>query len=434
MSDAALPITSSRRWLVLAVAFLGWMFAGQTMSLHLLFVRPVTNDFVRRDVITAPPEVVSNPTEHKRWRESQSGKWMAWYTTAFLAGAAAGGALFGWLGDRVGRAKAMGLSILCYSLFTGLSYFAQSPQVLLVERFLACLGVGGMWPNGVALVSEVWSNVSRPFLAGVIGTAANVGFVLFGLIAVWLKITEDSWRWVFLVGAAPVLLGMLSLAIVPESPGWLAQRNKPKIPGAGTRELLGPELRYATIIGVLLGAIPIVGNWGGNNWIIPWSDQVAGAADPARKAWMQITRSSGAAIGSLVGGYLANLFGRRLTYFLISAICLVVSGVIYRFLTPLNPWFPAWVFVLGIVGVAYFGWLPLYLPELFPTRVRSTGTGVAFNFGRILAIPCVLGAGYIHGFFGGDYAKVGQFTSLVYLLGMLVACLAPDTSKRDLKN
>jgi MFS family permease len=149
---------------------------------------------------------------------------------------------------------------------------------------------------------------------------------------------------------------------------------------------------------------------------------------------MQITRSSGAAIGSLVGGYLANLFGRRLTYFLISAICLVVSGIIYRFLTPLNPWFPAWVFVLGIVGVAYFGWLPLYLPELFPTRVRSTGTGVAFNFGRIIAIPCVLGAGYIHGFFGGDYAKVGQFTSLVYLLGMLVACLAPDTSKRDLKN
>ena len=149
---------------------------------------------------------------------------------------------------------------------------------------------------------------------------------------------------------------------------------------------------------------------------------------------MQITRSGGAVFGSLLGGWIASRFGRRSTYFGISLVCLVVSGMIYRYLSPLDRAFPCWVFALGVVGVAYFGWLPLYLPELFPTRVRATGTGVAFNFGRILAVPCVLGAGAVHAAFAGDYARVGQVTSLVYVLGMVVACLAPDTANRPLED
>src|SRR5207245_2709232 len=163
---------------------------------------------------------------------------------------------------------------------------------------------------------------------------------------------------------------------------WLTQRAGPKKEAARSplAELLGPELRYATVIGILLGAVPLIGNWGGNNWIIPWSDQVAGPANPRWKAVMQIVRWTGATLGSLVGGWLASHFGRRATYFGISVVCLVVSSVIYSWSTPLDPWFPAWIFILGVVGVAYFGWLPFYLPELFPTRVRSTGTGVAFNF------------------------------------------------------
>ena len=131
-----------------------------------------------------------------------------WYIVAFLLGAAAGGLVFGALGDIAGRARAMGLSIVWYSAWTGLSWFAGSPEQLLVLRFVACAGIGGMWPNGVALVSEAWPNVARPTLAGLIGASANVGILGLGLLARFMTVTADNWRWVLLAGAAPLALGI----------------------------------------------------------------------------------------------------------------------------------------------------------------------------------------------------------------------------------
>src|SRR5262249_8846776 len=141
-------------------------------------------------------------------------------------GAAAGGAVFGWCGDRVGRTRAMALSVLCYSLVTGMSYWCRDPVSLLALRFVACMGIGGVGPNGVALVAEGWPDVAAPPLAGLIGTAANLGFVALGLLGLWVRIAPDSWRWVLLVGAAPALLGLATLFVVPESRRWLAERGK----------------------------------------------------------------------------------------------------------------------------------------------------------------------------------------------------------------
>ena len=109
-------------------------------------------------------------------------RWFAWYQAAFLFGAAAGGWLFGWLGDRVGRTRAMGYSVIWQAGFTLASYPADTPELLMLLRFLACMGIGGIWPNAVALVAEAWPDASRPFLAGLLGAAANVGQVLMGLL------------------------------------------------------------------------------------------------------------------------------------------------------------------------------------------------------------------------------------------------------------
>jgi MFS transporter, SHS family, sialic acid transporter len=438
-SATAAALSDAQRGLVLAAAFLAWMFAGLEISLFVLIARPAMRDLLG----TAG--------------EATIGSWFAWYQCAFLLGAAAGGWIFGWLGDRIGRMRSLAASVLCYSLLTGASYGVEDPYTLLGLRFLACLGVGGAWPNAVSLAVEGLPQMSRALLAGLMGAAANVGFVLLGLIGSYYAITPESWRWVLLVGASPVVLGVATLALVPESPRWLARRSGDSDSPAAQplREILRPPLLSRTLVGICLGAIPVIGTSANANWLIPWADQAAShkasvaetktpgpigsaaatrADDPHAKAWTQVTRSSGAIIGSLLGGWVASLMGRRLTYFLISLISFLISTYIFQYLDPASPQFPWFTFLLGFVGVTYFGWLPLYLPELFPTRARSTGTGVTFNSGRILAAASVLGAGALMQAFSGDYARVGTFTGLIYVLGMVVICFAPDTTRQRMED
>ncbi len=413
---AAEEISLSGRLLILAAAFLGWLFAGVIMVIIPLAGRSATIEFLGPGC------------------EAAVGGWFSWYICAFLLGAACGGLLFGWLGDRFGRARAMGLSILCYSILTGLTYFVEGPEQMVAMRFLACLGVGGMWPNGVALASEAWSNVSRPILAGLIGCSANLGFMFLSLLAIYEPISPDNWRWVMLVGAAPAPLGLLVLWAVPESPRWLAAQEQTlhQKRTSPIFTVFRPPLLKLTLLGICLGAVPLLGNWGGANWLVPWAGKVGGSADPALKAWTQWTKSGGGVLGSLLGGWIASRMGRRKTYFLISLAALLISFHIYRHLTPGDASFLGWVFVMGFFGILYFGWLPLFLPELFPTQVRATGSGVSFNFGRIATAAGVLGTGALMQWFHGDYAKVGQITCLVYALGMIVIWFAPDTSQKDL--
>jgi MFS family permease len=408
---------------VLLAAFLAWMFAGMEISLFVLVHRQMALELLGPDT---PEDVVT--------------EWFAWFQAAFLFGAAAGGWLFGWLGDRVGRTRALAAGVLCYSLLTLGCYFAETTRAMIVLRFLACLGVGGVWPNAVALVSEAWPDASRPLLSGLLGAAANVGFVLLGVVGYYFPITHESWRWVLLVGTTPGLLGVVILAAVPESPRWLAGRSVAAVGGTGSplREVFRPPLLSRTVLGITLGAIPVVGSAANANWIVPWADHAAEERarqtapgrpkpppDPRNKARTQITRSGGAVFGSLLGGVVASLLGRRLSYFLISLGALAVSTYIFSQLNPGHPQFQLFAFLLGFVGITYFGWLPLFLPELFPTRVRATGTGISFNTGRVVAAVVVLSAGFLLGQFGGKYDLVGLYSGAIYAVGMVVIWFAP---------
>lgn len=410
-------LTRTQRVIVLLAAFLAWLFAGLEISLFVLAHRQMTLELLGPNT----PEAIVT-------------QWFAWYQAAFLFGAAAGGWLFGALGDRLGRSRSMGFAVLCYSLFTLASYFVHAAELMLVLRVLACLGIGGVWPNAVALVAEAWPDASRPFLAGLLGAAANFGFVLLGAIAYFYPITADSWRWVMLVGSCPALLGVLILVLVPESPRWV---EGAKASASPIREVLVPPLLSRTVLGVMLGAIPVVGSAANANWLVPWTDHVVtnqAKPDPREKAKTQMTRSGGAVFGSLLGGIVASLVGRRLSYFLISLGAFAISTYIFSQLDPLHPWFQPASFALGFVGITYFGWLPLFLPELFPTRVRATGTGISFNTGRVVAGVVVLMTGFLLERIGGDYPRVGLLTGGIYAVGMVVIWFAPRHASGKLED
>lgn len=453
MSDTAnLPVIGElsvrQRYIVLIAAFLGWMFSGLQIQLFVLIHREAM-----LSVLTDGVSLGSAPSPQI---EADIKQWFAWYQAAFLFGAASGGWVFGVIGDRWGRTRALGLSILCYSVFTGLCYFAHSPWELLVLRFLACHGIGGAWPNTMALVPEAWPRVSRPFLAGLLGTAANVGQVLMAGTGLCFDITSSSWKWVLLLGTTPGLIGLWCLTSVPESVRWLKSRREvPQDQSGPVRELFGPSLISRTAIGILLGAVPVIGTAANAQWIVPWADQVAtqkrelqaaearknpaakiavSKPDPKAKAKAAISRSSGAVVGSLLGGMLAALLGRRFTYGLLSLLSLCASTLIFGVLNPAHPWFHTAAFGFGVVGTVYFGWLPLYLPELFPTRVRATGMGISFNTGRVVAGCVTLGTAVLLGFFGGSYSQIGLWTGMIYLAGIVIIFFAPITDAGALKD
>src|SRR5438445_1540373 len=244
------------KWMALTAALLGWMFDGLEMGLFPLVARPAIRDLL----------AVSD--------DSEVGRWFAVATAGFLVGAATGGVLFGWLGDRIGRVRAMTLSVLTYALFTGLCGLTGSPFQMAALRFVAALGMGGEWSLGVALVMEVWPNRSRAFMAGLIGAAANVGYLLVGVISLgllpmladvrsgllnlgvaptWVEslVANQGWRLMMIMGTAPALLTFFIRLFVPESHRWQQERAHGATSGWAARDLV------AVLVGVLGPALTI---------------------------------------------------------------------------------------------------------------------------------------------------------------------------------
>ena len=416
MNTLAAPVSKpaaaieQRPWLVLVAAFLGWMFDGLEMGVFPLVARPALQDLLS----------VSN--------DAAVGRWMGYITAAFLIGAALGGLVFGWLGDRIGRVRAMALSILTYSLFTGFCYFATEAWHLAALRFIAALGMGGEWSLGVALVMECWPEKHRPWLAGAIGAAANVGYALIALLGRFIP--REEWRWVMLAGAAPALLVFFIRLFVPESQRW-KESVKERVARPLT-EIFAPGLRGKTLLAICFSSIALIVTWGAVQWLPLWADQMAGARIPQAKADTQLLSALGAVVGCIVAPLIGGRFGRRPAYFLLCALSLGFCAWLFRGVHEYGALFLTLVGLVGATTAAFYGWLPLYLPELFPTRVRATGQGLSYNFGRILAAAGALSMGQLMQFFNGSYAKAGAVISLMYVVGLVLIWFAPETKDKPL--
>jgi MFS family permease len=468
------------KWMALLAAFFGWMFDGLEMGLFPLVAPSALRELMGGNA-----------------NDQDISTWFSAIMAAFLVGAAFGGLIFGWLGDRIGRVRAMVWSVLTYSIFSGMCFLVQHPWQFGVLRFLASLGMGGEWALGVALVMEVWPSTTRPTMAGLIGAAANVGFLLMGLMGYaiskvivelgdflraihipqqhvdWL-LANSAWRMLLLLGATPAILTFFIRIFVPESGKWKhAASTSPK---NRVRDIFVPGLARKTILGTLLAAVALLGTWGSVQWIAAWAGQISardnqframtatqtmptttGAAaaapapvqrptkasdikvsditakpDPTARALGQIWSAVGAIVFSILGAWAAQWTSRRWTYFALCALSLGVCAYLFRAEMHFDNYFLFLVFLAGGFTAAFYGWLPLYLPELFPTRVRATGQGFAFNAARVLAAAGTLGGGQLLMGFGGDYARMCSVISLVYVVGLVLIWFCPETKGKPL--
>src|SRR6266404_1146741 len=220
---------SPQQWRSGAAAWLGWMFDGLDMHLYTLVALSFVATLSGLDV--KDPQVTARSS---------------WIQAAFLVGWALGGGFFGRIGDRLGRSRTLSLTILTYALFTGLSYFAQSWQQLLVFRFMAALGIGGEWAVGASLLSETWPRSWRPWIAAVLQSAVNVGVLIAATAG--LLLSENKDQTIFLVGIIPAFLVLWIRRAVPEPEEWHAARTQSAQAAPGFLELFRGPVRRTTIL------------------------------------------------------------------------------------------------------------------------------------------------------------------------------------------
>jgi len=394
-------------------AFLGWLLDGFELGLFPVVARPALQDMLGQGL------------------EGGVGLWMGRITAAFLVGAALGGIVFGWLGDRIGRVKAMSWSILCYSLFSAAGYFATEPVHLAVFRFVAALGMGGEWALGVALVMESWPDRFRPWLAAAIGAAANLGMMLVGVVAKFFPVTADSWRWLFLVGASPAVLTLVIRIWVPESEKWKASATDRKNAPSEFSTIFGPEFLKVTLLGIALSSVALIGTWGSVQWIPSWADKLTGGTNPGAKADVQMVSSFAAAVGAVLGPVLLGWLPRRVGYALLCLSSLAACAWLFRGEAVWGNLFLAKVGLTAFTTASFYGFFPLYFPELFPTRIRATGQGICYNAGRLVAAVGALLSGGLMDYLGG-YAQMGAAITLIYLAGIVLSFVAPETKGKPL--
>lgn len=383
-------------------------------------------------------------------------KWGGFATTIFVIGWATGGLIFGALGDRIGRARCLAITILLYGLCTGLSAASITVADFCVYRFITGLGVGGVFGLAVALCADSLPDAARPHALGLLQALSALGNILAGLTAVFLS---ASWRSLFVYGAVPALICVFFQFRMKEPEKWVLARNQGKITGVrfGSYASLFGEARWrkAALFGMLLCVAGVVGLWGIGffspelvGYVITkalTARHVAPEDMPRKKLmWVGITmivQNTGSFFGMLTFTKLAHHFGRK-KVFASAAVCAFVSTVVaFKCLT--EPW---QIFVLlpimGFFQLALFAGFAIYLPELFPLRLRSTGTSFCYNVGRFMAAsgPFTLGLLQFHLAQGAvsPEAKMTAFrnaccwVSSIYLLALIALPFLPETKGQPL--
>ena len=348
--------------------------------------------------------------------------------TVFLIGWSLGGLFFGLLADRWGRRRTLVLTVALYSVLTGLTAFCRTPIEVGILRFLTALGIGGEWAAGAALVAESVPDAFRPRAAAILQSAAAFG-PWFAAVAN-LAIPVGSWRMLFIVGVIPAILCVVLR--------FVDQEGEPAAkPGAGNLgELIGtPPLRRNLAVAMILGIVGITGAGILPYWLPNLVDQAGHGLSPdAKKAFLSyntFTLHVGTLLGVFAFPWIAERIGRRRAFALfftlapIAATIALYGGASYERLLWLLP-------VAAFFSIGLSAGFALYFPELFPASVRATGSGLAYNAGRIVSAPVPTIMGSLMGPFGP--AGVVMAAGVIYLFGLAALPFARETQGQVLEH
>lgn len=469
-------------WFVFVVAALGWLFDTMDQQLFTLARTPAITDVLSREpelaamragIVTIAPDGLGSPAggaaglavavaraqvpsaEIRPVRNRVDG--YAGYATAiFLIGWATGGVAFGVLGDRIGRARTMVLTILVYSICTGLSALSWDFWSFAFFRFLTGLGVGGEFAVGVALLAEVMPDRARPFAIGWLQSLSAVG----NITAAVLSILVPDWRVLFLIGTGPALMALLIRRRLKEPERWQAVAVSEGVDKqlGSYRELFGdPRWRHNALAGLGLAFAGVVGLWGIGFFSFEllrsvlepvYEKQGLDAATITRKLalWVgiqSILQNAGGFVGIQAYMWLTHWTTRRFAFLVSFIAALISTAFTFALLGKVAPqlglspvWDIFWMIpIMGCCQLALFGGYAIYFPELFPTRLRSTGTSFCYNVGRFVAAlgPFTFGVLVSRVYSGPDAMRYGGVTMCAFfLVGLIALPFAPETKGKPL--
>jgi MFS family permease len=407
---------SRTQWLILFIAWLGWIFDIADTALFNFAKVPMLKEMLG----DAYPKVGT----------TIDGRLQA----VFLVGWAVGGLIFGVVADKWGRTRTLVITILLYCVFTGLTALCHEPWQVAIARFLTALGIGGEWAAGAALVAEALPDRARVGAAAIIQSAAAVGPILAALANLAFK--EKPWQWLFVIGIVPALLCVLIRASVKE-PERTRSALQPQ--GSPMRALFAdPTWRRNAIVAAVIGVVGIAGAGTATYWIPNLVNGVSSGLPKevisARTSYVTMIAHIGTIAGVLLVPWLCHVIGRRTTI-----ACFYVAAPAALWLGLSNPSYERLLIVTPVLFFVLIGVTAsfvLYFPELFPTRIRATGAGLAYNVGRIFSIPVPIVTGALADRFGGPMhggvAMAVVLTGAIYVFGLLALPFAPETRGKPL--